>query len=187
MAAKTETSKDELAVGQMVAYPSQGVCLVDHIERKEIGSATVVVYALRVLSDNSTIFVPMSNAGSVGIRPVIDPRQYETLIKSLAADFELISNDWKIRSREFGEKLQSGDVFAAADVLKKLTFLSHEKKLSFREQTYLDKARFLIVSEITNAGYAPESHFEMKLNELVERACRRHVKVQPVVSAKASH
>ena len=40
------------------------------------------------------------------------------------------------------------DVFEAADVLKKLTFLSHEKKLSFREQTYLEKARFLIVSEV---------------------------------------
>ena len=28
-------------------------------------------YSLRVLSDNSTIFVPTDNAESVGIRPII--------------------------------------------------------------------------------------------------------------------
>jgi RNA polymerase-interacting CarD/CdnL/TRCF family regulator len=49
-------------------------------------------------------------------------------------DFEAVSCDWKTRSRGFAEQLQSGDVFEAADVLKKLTFLSHEKKLSFRNR-----------------------------------------------------
>lgn len=187
MAAKTEKGIDELAIGQMVAYPSQGVCLVDHIERKEVGTSTVKVYALRVLSDNSTIYVPMANARSVGIRPVIGPQEFEFLIEFLERDFDLIPSDWKVRSREFFEQLQSGDVFAAADVLKKLTFLSHEKRLSFREQNFLEKARFLIVSEITNAGFAPEMHFEVKLDELIECACRRHAEVQPQVSAKLSH
>ncbi len=99
-------------------------------------------YALRVLRDNSTIFVPMANAEAVGIRPIITSNQYRRLMNKLAADFEEVSGDWKERSREFTFKLQSGDVFQAADVLKKLTFLSHEKKLSFREQTFLEKARF---------------------------------------------
>lgn len=171
----------------MVSYPSQGVCMVDHIEKKEFGTSTVSVYALRVLSDNSTIFVPTANADAVGIRPVISPKQYDSLIEELGADFDLISSDWKLRSREFAEKLQSGDVFKAADVLKKLTFLSHEKKLSFREQTFLDKARFLIVSEISNAGLAPETLFEVKLDALVESACRRHERKQPFVSPKLNH
>ncbi|MBK7706774.1 MAG: CarD family transcriptional regulator [Acidobacteria bacterium] len=187
MTAKAEKFGEELAVGQMVAYPNQGVCLVDHIEKKVIGTITVSFYALRVLSDNSTIFVPMDNANAVGIRPIITSSQYDFLIETLGADFEIISSDWKLRAREFGQKLQSGDVFAAADVLKKLTFLSHEKKLSFREQTYLDKARFLIVSEITSAGYAPETLFEVKLDELIDLACRRHLVSQPFVSAKLSH
>jgi CarD family transcriptional regulator len=182
MAAKTEKSWTELSIGQMVAYPSQGVCLVDHIEKKEVGSITVRFYALRVLRDNSTILVPTANAESVGIRPVISSVQYRQLIELLRADFDLISNDWKIRSREFGEKLQSGDVFEAADVLKKLTFLSLEKKLSFREQTFLDKARFLVVSEITMTGFAPEQLFEIELDALVEAACRSHLRKQPRVS-----
>ena len=175
-----------LSIGQKVAYPNQGVCLIEDIERKKIGEILMKFYALRVLSDNSIILVPMANAEAVGIRPIITSRQYRRLIDNLSADFEDVSSDWKTRSREFNIKLQSGDVFEAADVLKKLTFLSHEKKLSFREQTFLEKAKFLIVSEVTSAGLAKENKFENKVNQLIENACDKHSVTQPKVMA-ASH
>lgn len=165
----------ELSVGQKVAYPNQGVCLVEDIKRKKIGERLVNFYALRVLGDNSLIFVPTANAETVGIRPIITSRQYQLLKDRLADDFGEVSPDWKERSREFSHKLQSGDVFEAADVLKKLTFLSHGKKLSFREQTYLEKARFLVVSEIIGAGLAKETKIEDKINKLIENACHKHL------------
>ena len=177
----------ELSVGQKVSYPNQGVCLIEGIKNKKFGNNLIKFYLLRVLSDNSTIFVPMANAETVGIRPVITLKQYKLLMNVLAADFDDVSSDWKTRSREYSEKLQSGDVFEAVDVLKKLTFLSHEKKLSFREQTLLEKAKFLIVSEVTNAGLAQESQIENKLNRLVENACRKHHLTQPYVMAAAIH
>ena len=171
----------KLSVGQKVAYPNQGACLVEDIERKKIGAQLMRFYALRVLSDNSMILVPLANAAAVGIRPIITTRQYRHLVDKLAADFDEVSSDWKARSREFSGKLQSGDVFEAADVLKKLTFLSHEKKLSLREQTFLEKARFLIVSEVTNAGLAKENRLENKINQLIENACHKHLITQPQV------
>lgn len=172
----------ELSVGQKVAYPNQGVCLVEDIRRRTIGEKPMKFYALRVLRDDSIIFVPLANAAAVGIRPVITSRQYRLLKSKLGEDFEFVSNDWKIRSREFHHKLQSGDVFEAADVLKKLTFLSYEKKLSFREQTFLEKARFLVVSEIINAGLAKENRIEDKINQLVASACHKHLTTQPRVA-----
>ena len=124
-----------LNIGQKVAYPSQGVCLVEAMKCCTVGERSISGYSLRVLNDNSTIFIPAENAGSVGIRPVISSKQCKCLIEKLSEDFDYVSCDWKTRSKEYTEKLQSGDVFQVADVLKKLTFLSHEKKLSFREQT----------------------------------------------------
>jgi CarD family transcriptional regulator len=177
----------ELTIGQKVAYPNQGVCVVEKIERKKVGEASIEFYSLRVANDNSVIFVPMNNASSVGIRPIISSRQCKLLIDRLSANFEDISCDWKTRSREFTEKLQSGDVFEAADVLKKLTFLSHEKKLSFREQTLLEKARFLIVSEIASAGVAEEDEITPKVAQLVESACTKHTGTQPRVAVAAAH
>ena len=172
----------ELCVGQKVAYPNQGVCLVEDIERKTVGNNLLRFYALRVLRDGSIILVPTAKAESVGIRPVINLSDYRRLKGKLAEDFEEVSHDWKIRSREFSIKLQSGDVFEAADVLKKLTFLSYEKKLSFREQTFLEKARFLVVSEIINAGLAKEDKIDVKINQLVANACDKHLLIQPRVA-----
>ncbi|HYJ91852.1 MAG TPA: CarD family transcriptional regulator [Pyrinomonadaceae bacterium] len=169
----------ELSIGQKVAYPGQGVCVVEAIERRNIGGQTVGCYLLRVVGDNSHILVPVANAEAVGIRLVISLSQCKKLIKRLADDFDEVSADWKSRSREFTEKLQSGDVFEAADVLKKLTFLSHGKKLSFREQTLLEKAKYLILSEITNTEFATHETLEPRLGALVESACSKHLKTQP--------
>lgn len=175
----------ELNIGEKVSYPSQGVCMVEHIEQKKIGDALMKFYALRVLRDSSTIFVPMANAEAVGVRPIICLKQYKNLIDQLGADFGDVSDNWKERSKDYGEKLQSGDVFKAADVLKKLTFLSHEKKLSFREQTLMEKARFLIVSEVTNAGLAQENKIEVKITELLGNACSKHLEIQTEVMTAA--
>ncbi len=177
----------QLSIGQKVSYPSQGVCLVEQIEKRTIGDLSMQFYSLRVLSDNSIIFVPMANAESVGIRPIISPIQCDALISKLSTDFDPVSCDWKTRSREFTEQLQSGDVFEAADVLKKLTFLSHEKKLSFREQNLLDKSKFLIVSEIINSNSADEEVLRNEIDRLVEIACRKHLKSQPKVMVAAVH
>jgi CarD family transcriptional regulator len=177
----------ELIIGQKVAYPSQGVCMVESVQKKTIGNASIQFYSLRVLNDNSIIFVPMANAESVGIRPVISSLQCKKLISRLSADFEPVSCDWKTRSKEFMGQLQSGDVFAAADVLKKLTFLSHEKKLSFREQNLLEKSKFLIISEITNADVADEDALRSEIERLVEVACSKHLRTQPKVMSAAVH
>jgi len=177
----------ELLIGQKVAYPSRGVCMVEEIENKRIGESSMDYYFLRVLSDNSVIFVPTANAESVGIRPIISSIQCKRLIDRLSAEFEAVSCDWKTRSRHFTEQLQSGDVFEAADVLKKLTFLGHEKKLSFREQTLLEKARFLIISEITNADSADEDQLTAEIEILIESACKKHLLMQPRVMSAAVH
>lgn len=177
----------QLDIGQKVAYPNQGICLVEDIEPRTVGNNSINFYYLRVLSDNSTIFVPTENAETVGIRPIIGSRQCKNLINYLSENFEPVAADWKIRSREYNEKLQSGDVFEAADVLKKLTFLAREKKLSFREQTFLEKARFLVVSELSNAGSADAEEIEERVVKLVNKACDKHEIIHPRAMSAASH
>lgn len=161
--------------------------MVEGVESKFIGEMSIEFYSLRVLNDNSVIMVPTENAQNVGVRPVISSIQCKKLIAQLSADFDEISCDWKTRSRNFTGQLQSGDVFEAADVLKKLTFLSHEKRLSFREQTLLEKAKFLIVSEITNAQAADEEDLRAEIELLIESACKKHLRSQPRVMSASVH
>jgi CarD family transcriptional regulator len=177
----------ELHIGQKVAYPGQGVCLVESIKTREIGGGTMSVYMLRVLNDNSSICVPTEKARSVGIRPLISGKQCKKLIGQLSEDFESVTCNWKTRSRAFMEKLQSGDVFEAAVVLKQLTFLSQEKRLSFREQTLLEKAKFLIVSEISNADPGDRSKVESEVIKRVASACTKHHEIELEAMSASTH
>ena len=72
-----------------------------------------------------------------------------------------IETDWKVRVKVYNEKILSGDIFEIADVLKNLTFLTGLKQLSFREQRLLEKARFLIISELAG-GAEPNAILKRK-------------------------
>jgi CarD family transcriptional regulator len=175
----------ELSIGQKVSYPGQGVCEIEQIEVRNIGGNSTECCLLRVIGDSSHILVPVANAESVGIRAVISSRQCRRLIDKLGEDFEEVNSDWKTRSKQFMEKLQSGDVFEAADVLKKLTYLSHGKKLSFREQTLLEKAKHLLVSEISGADETKFDAIELRICGLVEAACAKHLETHPPMATAA--
>jgi len=177
----------KLIVGQKVAYPNQGVCLVESHTDKSLGGRTVSGFYLRLVGDRSTIFVPDESAQSVGIRPIFSSKQCKALLVNLEEDFDAMPSDWKSRSKEFIDKVRSGDLFEIADVLKKLTYLSRIKKLSFREQTLLDKARFLIVSELANARVAIGKHIDILVEQLVDKACSKHVEPTPHAMTSAAH
>jgi CarD family transcriptional regulator len=161
-------------IGQKVSYPNHGVCQIENIARKSVSEQPVAFYSLRVLANNSVIHVPVENAESVGVRPIISARQCQGLMEFLAKDFEEPQGDWKIRTREFGLKLQTGCLFEAADVLKKLAFLGRAKKLSFREQRIFEKAKFLVVSELSVVCSQPECQIEEKVDGWLSRACASH-------------
>jgi CarD family transcriptional regulator len=163
-----------IRVGQKVAYPNHGVCKVEAIQNKQDGAKTEEFYSLRVLSNNSSILVPKHKAETIGIRPVIKPIQCEVLMKFLAEDFDNPAGDWKARSREFAAKFQTGDIFAVADVLKKLTYLMQSKSLSFREQRMIEKAKFLVVSELAIVCSQPECSVEEKVDKSLACACTQH-------------
>lgn len=176
-----------LSVGQKVAYPNQGPCLVEEFKQRAFGEQAVSGYSLRVLGDNSVIFVPAENTGSVGLRPLIGASECKRLIAKLSDNFEPLPGDWKTRAREFGEMLRSGDVFQAVDVLKTLVLLSHEKKLSFREQTMLEKSKYLIVSEIANCIKNCKTPIEDDVMNRVEEACVKHGFTAPKALSATIH
>jgi CarD family transcriptional regulator len=169
-----------IRVGQKVAYPNLGVCKVEAIQnaQQEKDGEPEQFYSLRVLANNSSILVPKHKAESVGIRPVLKLDECEVLMKFLAEDFDNPDGDWKARSREFAAKFQTGDIFAVADVLKKLTFLMQGKTLSFREQRMFEKAKFLIVSELSVVCSQPECNIEEKVDASLNCACRQHNQTQ---------
>jgi CarD family transcriptional regulator len=161
-------------VGQKVVYPNHGIGTIEQIEQKQIGQTSLPFYTLRLAATNSLVLVPVANAVEVGLRSPISSGECELLLKNLADDFTSPANDWKDRFKDFTEKMRTGDIFEVADVLKNLTYLSHLKPLSFREQRMLERARYLVISELAAVCRQPECNIEPRVEQALGRSCAKH-------------
>jgi CarD family transcriptional regulator len=81
---------------------------------------------------------------------------------------EQLSN-WKGRFKENSDKMRTGSLYEVAVVLKGLTYLSRKKALSFREKRMLERAKFLLVSEIAEAEGKPRAAVEEKVDRSLEK------------------
>jgi CarD family transcriptional regulator len=161
-------------IGQKVVYPNHGIGTIEQIEQKQIGLNSLPFYTLRLAATNSVVLVPVANAGEVGLRSPISSGECEMLLKTLSDDFNAAPCDWKDRFKEFSDKMRTGDIFEVAGVLKHLTYLSHQKPLSFREQRMLERARYLVVSELAAVCRQPECNVEPRVDQALSRACSKH-------------
>jgi CarD family transcriptional regulator len=57
--------------------------------------------------------------------------------------------DWKQRASENFSRLASGSAFEVAEVVKSLTLVSEKKDLSYRESQTMEKAKRLLICEIS--------------------------------------
>ena len=139
-------------VGDKVVYPNHGVGVIEQVAKRAIGDLESSFYCLRILSTDSTVMVPVDNTQAVGLRKVLTRRETTRVIKALKDGEVTTYDDWKGRFQANSEKMRTGDIKAVAEVLKSLSMLNEIKPLSYRERKMLDRARFLLVSELAEAS-----------------------------------
>lgn len=157
-------------IGDKVVYPNQGVGTIENISSRSFGSQFERFYLLRLGYSSMTVMIPLSNAARVGLRKVARNNEIGRIIEFLARGRCAPSGDWKNRFKENTEKMLSGSLFQAAEVLKSLLLLQMEKTLSFREKKMLDRARHLLVTEIAIARKVPEGEAISLLEKALARA-----------------
>jgi CarD family transcriptional regulator len=115
--------------------------------------------------------VPTANAGDVGLRRIIEKKDVDHLLSFLTSNQFFTQRDWKDRFKENSEKMRSGSIFHVAEVFKNLVYLSRVKPLSFREKRMLDRARFLLISELSTVMNLKELEVEERIEKAVTKAC----------------
>ena len=156
-------------VGDKVIYPNHGLGIVERIEEKTILGTTCGFYHLRIVANETTVLVPVANVDGVGLRRAISDEDVERLF-GLLGDGKIDNHqNWKGRFKDNSDKMRSGSIYDVADVLKSLTFLAKSKSLSFREKRMLDRARFLIVSEISEVMRLTNDNVEGRVTQALER------------------
>src|SRR5881394_4299629 len=156
-------------VGDKVIYPNHGLGIVERIEEKTILGTTCGFYHLRIVANDTTVLVPVANVDGVGLRRAISDEEVERLF-NLLGDGKIDNHqNWKGRFKDNSDKMRSGSIYEVADVLKSLTFLAKSKSLSFREKRMLDRAKFLIISEVSEVMRETAAAIEGKVDSALER------------------
>lgn len=155
-------------IGDKVIYPNHGLGVVEKVEEKTILGTTCGFFHLRILSNETTVLVPVANVDNVGLRRAITDEEVERLFQ-LLGDGKIDSHqNWKGRFKDNSDKMRTGSIYDMADVLKSLTFLAKSKSLSFREKRMLDRAKALIISEISEVMQTTAVDIEEKVNTALE-------------------
>jgi len=170
-------------IGEKVVYPNHGIGVIEKITTTEIAGMPNSFYLLRLNETKSTVMVPIANAAEIGLRSPIDNGQCNRLLKALSEDFNNPPVDWKDRYKEFLERMKTGDIFNVAEVLKTLTYLSLMKPLSFREKRMLERARYLVISELATVCRKSECMVEPMVDEALGKSCVKHTRTAPVTKA----
>ena len=170
-------------IGDKVIYPNHGLGIIERIETKTIMGTTCGFYQLRMAGE-TTVFVPVDNVDGVGLRRAITDEEVQRLF-NLLGDGKIDSHqNWKGRFKDNSDRMRSGSIYDVVEVLKSLTFLSKSKSLSFREKRMLDRAKFLVVSEITEVLAEKTPVIEGRVEKALERSFA--TKTKTLAAAKAA-
>jgi len=172
-------------VGDKVIYPNHGLGIVERVEEKTILGTTCGFFHLRIVANDTTVLVPVANVDGVGLRKAITDDEVERLF-SLLGDGKIDNHqNWKGRFKDNSDKMRTGSIYDMADVLKSLTFLSKSKSLSFREKRMLDRAKALIISEVSEVVRQKAPDIEGRVDQALERCFVMKARSAARASARA--
>ncbi len=136
-------------IGEKVVYPNQGIGTIENISSRAFGSQTERFYLLRLMFSSMTVMVPFSHVEDVGLRKITRNGELARILSFLSDGDCRCCPDWKNRFKENSEKMRVGGLLQVAEVLKGLLQLQLEKPLSFREKKMLDRARHMLLTELS--------------------------------------
>ena len=163
----------EFKVGDKVIYPNHGVGIIEKIQSRVLSGEERTFYTLRIISTDSTVMIPVANTGTVGLRKVLSKKDIDDIFDTLRTDQISVYGDWKGRFQENSDKMRTGSITEVARVFKSLSHLALQKNLSYRERRMLDKAKYLIVSEIAEVERLPVDQVEAKIDRAVSRGIKQ--------------
>ena len=167
----------QFEIGDKVIYPNHGLGVIERIEKKTILGTTCGFYSLRMATSDTTVLVPVDNVDDVGLRRAIGDNEVKKLFTLLGNGKIENHQNWKGRFKDNSDKMRTGSLYDVVDVLKSLNHLSQSKNLSFREKRMLDRAKFLVISEISEVLSESVETVEGRVDKALERCLVNRVKL----------
>ncbi len=155
------------AVGDVVMYPQHGAASVERIERHEAFGEEREYYVLRMHRGDLIVKVPVDSADRVGVRPPASADEVDDILAVLAKADVRVPSNWSRRFKNHQEKMKTGDVYQVAEVVRNLALRKRTAELSSAERSMYDRAREILLSELTPALQMTSEEAEAYLDSVV--------------------
>lgn len=139
-------------VGDKIAYPMHGAGTIVKIDEQEVLGKKKKYYYASLPYSKLNVMIPMDNSEKIGVRSIIDKDEIDKVLDVLGEESEPMPANWNRRERANKEKLQTGDIFIAAGVVRDLVRSDREKRLSTGERKILSNAKQIVESELVLSG-----------------------------------
>jgi CarD family transcriptional regulator len=154
---------ESFKIGDKIIYPNQGLGVIEDIQKENFYGEDFKVFHVRILSNNTLVLIPSSNAEEIGIRKPVNVKIVSEIFVFMKTGIIDVTMNWKGRYKEHQDLMKSGNMIDVAYVLKSLFYLNLLKPLSFREKKMMEKALELVVMEISEVSEAPLQDIEKKI------------------------
>ncbi|HHC09170.1 MAG TPA: CarD family transcriptional regulator [Actinobacteria bacterium] len=158
------------SVGDKVVYPHHGAATIVKKEKITAGGETKEYFVLEIATDQLIVKVPVEATLERGVRPVISKNQARKVFAVFKEPPQEAGSNWSRWYKLLTEKLNSGDIYQVAEVVRDLTYAQQVKGISPALKRMLAKARLIILSEL---------RFSLGISE--EEAVRRLDRALPKV------
>ena len=156
--------------GDTVVHPEHGAAVIEELRDREFLGEKRKYLVLRVAYGDLTLMIPVDSTDEVGLRQVVSKSEVKKVLAVLREDESVMAANWSRRFKNNMEKLHSGDPYQVAEVLRNLAIRDREKGLSAGEKRMIQKARQILISELSYATSKTEEDAETMIDEVLEDA-----------------
>lgn len=135
-------------IGEIVFIPVFGAGCVLSIEDRDVHGEIGKYYIINLIISSMNIMVPVDSKESERIRRVIKPEEYVKLLQIFGDCPKKLPGKWLDRYKHYKECIKSGSIYKLSGVLRDISGLSKDRKLSKSEIKIFNEVLDMVSSEI---------------------------------------
>ena len=167
----SKSKRNDFRPNEFVVYPAHGVGQIVSIEEQEIAGITLELFVVSFEKDKMTLRVPTHKAIEIGMRALSSPDVVGRAMTTLKGKAKVKRAMWSRRAQEYEQKINSGDLFAIAEVVRDLHRNDDQREQSYSERQLYEAALERLTREVAAVEDGDEVAAAKKVDDvLVSRA-----------------
>ena len=172
-ATKKSVPRSEFKTGEHIVYPAHGVGKIVRLEQQEVAGMTLDLYVVSFEKDKMTLRVPVPKAKSVGMRKLADSATVDKALDIVRGRARIKRTMWSRRAQEYEAKINSGDLFSIAEVVRDLYRSEAQPEQSYSERQLYEAALDRMAREIAAVAGLSETEAVQRIEQNLAKSPRR--------------